>query len=807
MMAPRSIAAWAAALIVMCTAGVAAADERPTVVSIEPTAGPAGTVVRLSGRFFTIRDRVFLGNVEQPLSERLPNRLTVTIAPGSRSGRFRIEGHYTVDSPMEFRVTEPGRPPTVSRFSPTQGAPGTEVVIVGQNFAPNANDNQVMIADRPLTIRSGSVTELRVIIPEGTQSGNILVRVRGSGEGMSAQPFTVHAPLVVSDFQPRRGGINQEVVFTGSGFPQDLRQMRILIGGRPCRVMAVTPTQIRAIVPPGSSSARFDVSTVDGRRTETQWIYTVTTPPIISRLTPMAGPPEAVVVIQGAHFGENPADVTVTLGGRPAALAGAAPVTDRQITFTVPAGATTGVVQVTVRDQGSAASTAPFTVLEPLTLADISPRTGAPGSEVVLRGTGFIPSLRGQNVTLASRSCRLLAATTNELRVQIPANAITGVFEIEIPGRATARAPGPFQVITPPTVATFEPAAAAPGVDVTIFGDNLGMSIGQVRVSLAGRPCTVRSVGQGQIIVQIPQGSVSGRFQVSVEGMGSAESTRDFMVLAPLLISALQPPSATPGTLVTIVGTGFSPNSRNNLVRLNGRPQRVMAVTPTTIQFQLARTASTGIIEVSVRERAETVRSPVFTVEASVVLGDFSPRSGPVGSQVILRGRGFDLPGGVRVTIGGRTCQVVAATATEVRFLIPPGAVTGPIRVAARGVGEAETRESFTVAAAVQAVSIASIEIVVMPGRTPGRVRLRGAGFGGDVRAVNVNVMGNTASVVLCTPDTIEFIVPSSVVGNLGRVRVTIAGAGEAVAPIDLVFGPPPPANRPPPPPAVRGGR
>jgi len=782
-------------------------------MSIEPTSGPPGTVVRISGRFFSIRDRVFLGPIEQPLSERLPNRLTVTIAPGSRSGPFRILGHYTIESPMQFRVTEPGRPPVVNRFAPTQGAPGTEVVITGQNFAPNANDNQVMIGDRPLTIRSGSLTELRVIIPEGTVSGNILVRVRGSGEGLSAQPFNVLAPLVVSDFQPRRGGVNEVVTFTGTGFPADPRQVRVLLSNRPCRITEVTATTVKAVIPPGAATGRFDVATADGRRTETQWIFTITTPPGISRIIPSAGPPGAVVVVQGAHFGEVANDVTVTLAGRPAALAGTAPVTDRQVTFTVPQGATSGTVTVTVRDQGSATSTGTFTVLEPLTLADFSPRSGAPGSEVVLRGTGFIPSLRGQVVALASRPCRVLSATTNELRVALPPNAITGVFEVEIRGREAVRSQIPYQVITPPTVATFDPAAAAPGADVTIFGDNLGTSIGQVRVALAGRPCTVRSVGSGQIIVQIPQGATSGRFQVSVENMGSAEATRDFTVLAPMVISSIQPTTATEGATITITGSGFSPNLRDNRVSLNARTQRIVSVSPTQLQVLLSRGVASGKLVLAVRGRPETVESPLLTIEASLMLGDFSPRSGPVGSEVILRGRGFTAANGLRVTIGGRTCRIIAITPTELRVQIPPGATTAPLRVSARGVGEAETRDSFTVAA-VLAMGIQSIEILQLPGRAPGRVRLRGNGFGGDARAVVVNVMGNTATVVLCTPDVIEFLVPPNVAGNLGRVRVSVRGIGEATSPADLVLGappppvaPPPPAyrgNRPPPPPAVR---
>ena len=808
MKALRAIAALGAAIGVMSIGGAAVADERPTVVSIEPSSGPPGTVVRISGRFFTIRDRVFLGNIEQPLSERLPNRLTVTIAPGSRSGRFRVEGHYTVDSPMDFRVTEPGRPPLVSRFLPMQGSPGTEVVIIGQNFAPNANDNQVMIGDRPLTIRSGSITELRVIIPEGTQSGNILVRVRGAGEGLSAQPFTVLAPLVVSDFQPRRGGVNEVVTFTGAGFPLDPRQVRVLLSSRPCRITEVTSTTIKAVIPPGSLTGRFDVSTVDGRRTETQFIFTITTPPVISRIVPGAGPPGAVVVVQGAHFGEVVGDVTVTLGGRPASLTGIAPVNDRQVTFAVPEGATSGPVVVTVRDQGAATSPGQFTVLEPLTLADFSPRSGAPGSEVVLRGTGFIPSLRGQVVTLASRNCRVIAATTNELRVQIPPNAITGVFDVEIRGRASVHGQNPFQVVTPPTLNRFEPLAAAPGADVTIFGDNLGTSIGQVRVTLAGRPCAVRSVGLGQVIVQVPQGAVGGRFQVSVEGMGSVEASRDFIVLAPLSISSIQPTSATPGATVTIAGAGFSTSVRDNTVRLNGRSQRVLSAGPTQLQVVLGRDAATGRLAVSVRGRPETVESPVLTVEASIMVGDFSPRSGPVGSEVIIRGRGFEAANGVRVTIGGRTCRVVGVTAGELRVQIPPGATSAPLRVSVRGVGEAETRDAFTVAS-VQAMGISQMEILVMPGRVPGRIRLRGNGFGGDIRAVTVNVLGHQAQVAVCTPDIIEFIVPSSVSGNLGRVRVSVRGVGEAVSAGDLVLGPaqpppPPVIRRPPPPPAVR---
>lgn len=273
-------------------------------------------------------------------------------------------------------------------------------------------------------------------------------------------------------------------------------------------------------------------------------------------------------------------------------------------------------------------------------------------------------------------------------------------------------------------------------------------------------------------------------------------------------MASFSPTTAPPGALVTIAGTGFSPTLRNNTVRLGGRSQRLTFASSTQLQVIIGPAAPSARFSVSVRGRETIESAGVFTVDAAVLVGDFSPRSGPVGSEVILRGRGFDAVGGIRVTIGGRNCTVLNVTPAELRVQIPPGATTAPLRVSVRGIGDAETRDAFTVAATIAALSVSSMEIVVLPGRTPGRVRLRGTGFGGDPRAVRVTVGPHEVAVVLLTPDICEFAIPSSVSGNLGRVRIRVAGVGEAEAPGDLVIGqPPPPVIRGPrqPPPPARG--
>lgn len=69
------------------------------------------------------------------------------------------------------------------------------------------------------------------------------------------------------------------------------------------------------------------------------------TPPVISGLAPLAGPPGTVLTIQGAHFGILKQNVVVTVAGIAARILS---VADSAIQAVVPYGVTAGPVQVTV---------------------------------------------------------------------------------------------------------------------------------------------------------------------------------------------------------------------------------------------------------------------------------------------------------------------------------------------------------------------------------------------------------------------------------------------------------------------------
>ena len=106
-------------------AAVVAAQTRPMIERIVPTAGPPGTRVRIEGRGFSRGLRVLYN--EQPVTplEVLPERITVTVPDDARSGRFVLAmGADETESPETFRVTDRLPAPVVRSVDPSTAVSG-----------------------------------------------------------------------------------------------------------------------------------------------------------------------------------------------------------------------------------------------------------------------------------------------------------------------------------------------------------------------------------------------------------------------------------------------------------------------------------------------------------------------------------------------------------------------------------------------------------------------------------------------------------------------------------------------------------
>jgi gliding motility-associated-like protein len=171
-----------------------------------------------------------------------------------------------------------------------------------------------------------------------------------------------YTPTLTS-VSPTSGPIGTVITITGTDFSPVPADNIVRFSTTPLLVSATTPTIITATVPTignGSYNVRLQigcVSIINGP------LFTVTsgTLPTITSFTPTTGVIGTTVTITGANFSPAPANNTVRFNGITAFVSAS---TATSITTTVPAGATTGKITVTVGGN-TATSATDFTITVP----------------------------------------------------------------------------------------------------------------------------------------------------------------------------------------------------------------------------------------------------------------------------------------------------------------------------------------------------------------------------------------------------------------------------------------------------------
>src|SRR6185369_8464489 len=112
---------------------------------------------------------------------------------------------------------------------------------------------------------------------------------------------------------------------------------------------------------------------------------------------------------------------------------------------------------------------------------------------------------------------------------------------------------------------------------------------------------------------------------------------------------------------------------------------------------------------------------------ATVSIIEFTPNSGPAGTQVTIYGTSFSTtPSSNTVSFNGAAATVTSATSTQLTATVPAGASTGPITVSAPG-GSAVSATSFVVTGSTSAPSIISFNPTV--GTSGTAINITGSNF------------------------------------------------------------------------------
>jgi large repetitive protein len=293
----------------------------------------------------------------------------------------------------------------------------------------------------------------------------------------------------------------------------------------------------------------------------------------------------------------------------------------------------------------------------------------------------------GADVTLAG------APVSVDMPIDVTSNATPGAFPLEILANAesaptVARS---FELdlgaVNPPVISSFHPVNVGVGTHVTINGSAF---TGTTAVAFNGVAASDFSVDSDNTITAIvAPGTTSGKITVTTP-LGTSTSPNPYTFFAQPTITGLSVTNAAVGSTVVVNGTSLNGATS---VTLHGTHAPFTVVSSAQITFTVPAGATNGTVTV-VTPGGSATSSASITVGPPPTIASFSPGSGPVGMPVTITGA--DLGHTVGIEIGGVLTVPTSVDSTQVVFSIPPGAVSGTIKILATN-GSVTSVDSFTV--------------------------------------------------------------------------------------------------------------
>jgi len=267
----------------------------PTITTFTPLTGSAGVEVTITGTNFINVSSVKIGAVSILTGNYTvvsATQVKATIPGGATTGKISIATPAgTATSDADFTVQFP---PTIISFSPTSGALGINVVIMGTNFvnitAVSFNDADVGLGN--FTVNSS--TQITAKVPSNATAGKIKVS-NAAGVATSANNFYI-TPFI-SNITPSSGSPGTPITITGT----NLGSASVSFNGTIVTPSMNTNTSITVSVPSiGSGGINVTVSNLGG--TSNSRSFTVNDPVVINEIVASASVAGQLILISGTNL-------------------------------------------------------------------------------------------------------------------------------------------------------------------------------------------------------------------------------------------------------------------------------------------------------------------------------------------------------------------------------------------------------------------------------------------------------------------------------------------------------------------------
>jgi hypothetical protein len=670
------------------------------ITAITPSSAAPGSTVTISGTMFGATQRA--GWVEFPANPGTirvaaglvwsNTTIRVKVPTGAASGDVKVINNDLYKNAVGFPFTVLG--PTIASLTPAKAPIGATVTIAGTGFRTVAGT--VEFAQQGggtvgAAIQSWSNSSVKVTVPAGAATGDLVLTVFDNPDGQASKPFILATQPIVTSITPATGAPGVPVIIAGSNFGTVAGTVAFA-GPADATVTSWTNTSLKLTVPAGAVTGDVTVTRSDGIPGPPK-TFTVPDPKIVG-LTPLKAAPGATVIITGSAFGTARGGITFAKIGGGTTDGPVTSWTNTIVKVSVPADAETGLLTLSTAGPPVRTATKLYTAAGGATIAGISPLQGASGLPVTITGTGFGAVQGTGTVTFTKDGGGTVAGVVTSwintaVKLTVPVGAVTGDVALTTAANRTA---AKLFTVPSPTISLLTPATASVGATVTVTGTYLGLPRGTVTFAKVGGGTvagTVVSWTNTIAKVTVPPGAATGSLTLNRADNKSASKT--FTAANPT-ITGLTPATALVGTLVTITGThlGFLQGSVSFVDKdLNAVPAVVTSWTNTAVKVTVPAGTETGNVTLSTADVPAKTAVKLFTVPGGPIIAGLTPATGVAEIVVTISGSQFGTTQGTgkvtftRDALGGTVdaAPVVSWSATLIKVKVPLGAITGYVTV------------------------------------------------------------------------------------------------------------------------------
>lgn len=391
---------------------------------------------------------------------------------------------------------------------------------------------------------------------------------------------------------------------------------------------------------------------------------------------PKQGRPGTRCWVNGAGFKRY---MKVLVGGREVRLV---KVTPQRIEFDIPRKGY-GNGQIILRKRNYAdIIVGTFQVMPDPAIRRFGPRSGVPGTRVEIRGVGFGP---GTQVMMNGRALRADEINPDRIVFRVPGWAKTDYVTLAGDGYKI-RTRRQFQVLSPaPVIREVRPKVGGPGTTVRIIGQHFD---GREQVYYGRRQLRRVNHGNGWVEFVVPGWARRPQPLRIRNQYGESTWNGPFGLQLPPIVRDYSPDYGSPGTEIVINGDRFE---NGDYVTLGGARLPIVRLGRRRIVVKVNPRARSGRIAVH-RGDLEVYARGTFAVERAPVIESWSPKFGPAGTVVTLRGKGWGRR--AQVFYGKRRVRPRRFGPGFVEVVVPAGVGPRRWRIVGRG-GDVWTGKPF----------------------------------------------------------------------------------------------------------------